>query len=65
MGIVLGQAFYRDADTILLINLCEDKFSDKSDYDGGWWLASIAVLAFCTFMDVINSIRLFFLHAFT
>ncbi len=64
-GIVLGHDLYRDANTILPNNLCEDEFSDISDYDGAWWLASIAVLAFLTFKDVINSNRLFFLHAFT
>ncbi len=64
-GIALGQAFYRDADTILPNNLCDDEFLDISDYDDAWWLASIAVLAFLTFKDVINSNRLFFLHAFT
>jgi hypothetical protein len=62
-GITLGQAFYHDADTILPNNLCDDEFLDISDYDGAWW-ASIAVLAFLTFKDVINSNRLFFLHAF-
>ena len=30
-------------------NLCKDEFSAISDYDGAWWLASIAVLAFLTF----------------
>ncbi len=64
-GIALGQAFYRDADTILPNNLCNDEFLDISDYDGAWWLASIAVLAFLTFKDVTNFNRLFFLHAFT
>jgi hypothetical protein len=64
-GIALGQAFYRDADTILPNNLCEDEFSDISDYDGAWWLSSIAVLAFLTFKDVINSNRQFFVRAFT
>ena len=53
-GITLGHDFYRDANTILPNNLREDEF-----------LASIAVLAFLTFKDVINSNRLFFLHAFT
>ena len=62
-GTTLGQAFYHDADTILPNNLCDDEFLDISDYDGAWW-ASIAVLAFLTFKDVINSNRLFFLHAF-
>jgi hypothetical protein len=65
VGIVVGHDFYRDANTILPNNLCEDEFSDMSDYDGAWWLASITVLAFLTFKDVINSNRLFFLHAFT
>ncbi len=64
-GIALGRAFYRDADTILPNNLCDDEFSNICDYDGAWWLASIAVLAFLTFKYVINSNRLFFLHAFT
>ncbi len=62
--IALGQALSPDADTILLDNLCKEEFLDISDYDGAWWLASIAVLAFLTFKDVINSNRLFFLHAF-
>ena len=53
-GVALGHDFYRDANTILPNNLCEDEF-----------LASIAVVAFLTFKDVINSNRLFFLHAFT
>ncbi len=34
MGIALGQAFYCDADIILPNNLCDDEFSDISDYDG-------------------------------
>ncbi len=63
--IALGHAFYHDKNTIFPNNLCEDKFLDMSDYSGAWWLASIAVLAFLTFKDVINSNRLFFLHAFT
>ncbi len=63
--IALGQASYRDANTILLKNPGKDEFSDIRDYDGAWWLASTAVLAFLTFKDVINSNRLFFLHAFT
>ncbi len=54
VGIALGHDFYRDANIILPNNLCEDEFS-----------ASIAVVAFLTFKDVINSNRLFFLHAFT
>ena len=53
-GIALGHDFYRDANTILPNNLCEDEL-----------LASIAMVAFLTFKDVINSNRLFFLHAFT
>jgi hypothetical protein len=65
VGIMLGHDLYRDANTILLNNLCEDEFLDISEYDGAWWLASIAVLAFLAFKDVINSNRLFFLHAFT
>ncbi len=63
--IALDLAFYRDANTILLKNPGKDEFSDIRDYDGAWWLASTAVLAFLTFKDVINSNRLFFLHAFT
>jgi hypothetical protein len=63
--IALDLAFYRDADTILLNNPNKDEFSDTRDYDGAWWLASTAVLAFLTFEHVINSNRLFFLHAFT
>ena len=65
VGIASGKAFYHDAITILPNNLCNDEFLDIGDYDGAWWLASIAVLAFLTFKDVINSNRLFFLHAFT
>ena len=63
--IALDLAFYCDADTILLNNPSKDEFLDTRDYDGAWWLASTAVLAFLTFKDVINSNRLFFLHAFT
>jgi hypothetical protein len=65
-GIALGHDFYRIT-TILpnKNNLCKDELLDISDYDGAWWLASIAVLAFLIFKDVINSNRLFFLHAFT
>jgi hypothetical protein len=44
-GIALGHDFYRIT-TILPNNLCKDEFLDISDYDGAWWLASIAVLAF-------------------
>ncbi len=65
VGIPSGHDFYHDANTILPNNLCEDELSDISDYDGAWWLVSIAVLAFLTFKDVIHSNRLFFLHAFT
>jgi hypothetical protein len=53
VGIALGHDFYRDLNTILPNNLCKDEFS-----------ASIAVVAFLTFKDVINSNRLFYLHAF-
>ena len=60
----LDLAFYRDVDTILLNNPGMDEFSDISNYAGDWWLASTAVLAILTFKDVINSNRLFFLHAF-
>ncbi len=63
--IALDLAFYRDANTILLKNPGKDEFLDIRDYDGAWWFASTSVLAFLTFMDVINSNRLFFLHAFT
>ena len=47
VGITLGHDFYRDTNTILPNNLREDEL-----------LASIAVLAFLTFKDVINSNRL-------
>ena len=63
--IALDLAFYRDADTILLNNPNKDEFSDTRYYDGAWWLASTAVLAFLTFKDEIITNRLFFLHAFT
>ena len=63
--IALDLAFYRDADTILLNNLSKDEFLDTRDIAGAWWLASTAVLAFLTIKYVINSNRLFFLHAFT
>jgi hypothetical protein len=63
--IVLDLAFYHDANTILLNNPGKDEFLDIRGYDGAWWLASTAVLAFLTFKDVLNSNRLFFLHAFT
>ncbi len=63
--IALGQAFYPDANPILPNNQCKDEFSNISDHGGAWWFASIAVLAFLTFEDVINSNRLFFLHVFT
>ena len=63
--IALGLAFYHDADTMLLKNPGKDEFSDIRDYDGAWWLASTAVLAFLIFLDVINSNRLFFLRALT
>jgi hypothetical protein len=61
----LDLAFYHDANTILLNNPGKDEFSDIRDYDGAWWLASTAVLAFLIFLDVINSNRLFFLRALT
>jgi hypothetical protein len=63
--IALDLAFYHDADTILLKNPNKVEFLDTRDYDGAWWLASTAVLAFLTFKDAINSNRLFFLHAFS
>ena len=50
--IALDLAFYCDADTILLKNPGKDEFSDMRDYDGAWWLASTAVLAFLTFKNV-------------
>ena len=62
--IVLDLTFYHDANTILLNNLNKDEFLDTRGYDGAWWLASTAVLAFLIFKDVINSNRLFLLHAF-
>jgi hypothetical protein len=63
--IALDLAFYHDADIILLNKLNKDEFLDTRGYDSAWWLASTAVLAFLTLKDVINSNRLFFLHAFT
>ncbi len=43
VGIALGHDFYRDANTILPNNLCEDEFS-----------ASIVVVACLTFKDIIK-----------